>query len=155
MNAKTKRNELSPALRAWLDATPAVTERDLQNLRDAGKIPADDPAFQADYPKSLFIEKMLAAMKESGVTQTELAGRRGKSRQYSSKLLNEHRRINFTIETMCEFAHLLGRRVEIQVLGAAEALHVVRAMPPAGGGATNGAREQQQPAQRAKLSRAA
>jgi len=123
--------EMSEDLKTYLNSIPEVTEAQLEALRTAGQKLENDPAFQADYLKSRFVEQMLAAMEESGVNQTELANRWGKSRQYISKLLNEDRRINFTIETMCEFAHLLNRRVDIQAVRPSEVAHVIRVVPNA------------------------
>src|SRR4029077_1960435 len=97
-------------LREYLNTIPAVADEDLDQLRAAAAELDSDPAFQADYLKSLFVEKMLEAMKERGENQTQLALRWGKSRQYVSKLFNEDRRVNFTLETMSSLAQLLGCR---------------------------------------------
>jgi transcriptional regulator with XRE-family HTH domain len=108
-------------LKKYLAGIPEVTTEDLEALRTAAKKLDQDPSFQADHLKSRFVEEILAAMEENGVNQTELANRWGKTRQYLSKLLNEDRRVNFTIETMCEVAHLLHRRVDILVMPPSEA----------------------------------
>ena len=60
------------------------------------------------------------------MNQSELAKRWGKTRQYVSKLFNEDKRINFTIETMCELAHQLNRRLAIQVLEPNQVAYVMR-----------------------------
>jgi transcriptional regulator with XRE-family HTH domain len=118
-------SDLPEDLRTHLAAVPAVTADNLEELRDAAKQLDNDPAFQAEYLKSLFVEKLLAALGERNENQNQLALRWGKSRQYVSKLFNEDKRVNFTIETMAELAHLLGRRLEIQVLSPGESCHVV------------------------------
>jgi hypothetical protein len=118
-------------LETYLARVPDVTAADLEALRDAAEKLDQDPAFQADYLKSRFVEGMLAAMEENGDNQNKLAARWAKTRQYVSKLLNEDRCVNFTIETMCEFAHLVNRRIDIQVVRLSEAAHVIRAMPTA------------------------
>ncbi|HZM01732.1 MAG TPA: helix-turn-helix transcriptional regulator [Candidatus Saccharimonadales bacterium] len=121
MNAKNGTPKMNADVRMYLAGIPEVTPDDLESLKAASKKLGENPAFLADYLKSRFVEEMLAAMEENGVSQTELAKRWGKSRQYLSKLLSENRRVNFTIETMCEFAGLLNRRLDIKVLGLPKA----------------------------------
>ncbi len=121
MNAINEINTMrTQDLKKYLAAIPEVTTEDLEALRAAAKKLNQDPSFQADHLKSRFVEEILAAMEENGVNQTELANRWGKTRQYLSKLLNEDRRVNFTIETMCEVAHLLNRRVDVRVVRPSE-----------------------------------
>jgi len=129
MNADTSFSELPSELKKFLESVPPVTLRELEELRRAGEQLDQSPSFRADYLKSLFVEKMLEAMTEAGTKQTEIAKCLGKTRQYVSKVLNEDRRINFTIETMCEFAHLVGRYVDIQVLRVNEVAHILRTVP--------------------------
>jgi transcriptional regulator with XRE-family HTH domain len=118
--------DLPADLREYLAAVPPVTERDLAALRKAAEALDRDPAFQADYLKSLFVERMLEALAELGETQSGLARRWNRSRQYVSKLFREDKKVNFTIETLCELAHLLNRRVAIEVLREDEVAHVMR-----------------------------
>jgi transcriptional regulator with XRE-family HTH domain len=130
---KTTNIPLSPELpadiREYLATVPPVTEQDLTALRHAGEALDHHPAFQADFLKSLFVERMLEAMEEIGETQSDLARRWNRSRQYVSKLFHEDKKVNFTVETLCELAHLLNRRVAIEVLREDEVAHVVRCMP--------------------------
>jgi predicted XRE-type DNA-binding protein len=129
MNAKKEiATPPTGTLEEYLAGAPGLTTDDLEALRVAAEKLETDPAFQADYLKSRFVEKMLAAMEEDQISQSELANRWGKTRQYLSKLLNEDHRINFTIETMCEFAQLLNRRVDLQVVRPSEVTHVIRAV---------------------------
>src|SRR2546421_12527691 len=121
-------SELPQHLKTFLESVPPLTEQDLDELHRAGEQLDQNPSFRADYLKSLFVEKMLEAMSETGANQTEIAKRWGKTRQYVSKLVNEDKRVNFTIETMCEFAHLVGRVFDIQVLRPNEIAHVIRTM---------------------------
>lgn len=127
---KTTNIPLSPDLpadiREYLATVPPVTEQDLAALRKAGEALDHDPAFQADCLKSLFVERMLEAMEEIGETQSALARRWNHSRQYVSKLFREDKKVNFTIETLCELAHLLNRRIAIEVLREDEVAHVMR-----------------------------
>jgi transcriptional regulator with XRE-family HTH domain len=118
--------DLPADIREYLATVPPVTEQDLAALRQAGEALDRDPGFQADYLKSLFVERMLGAMEELGETQSDLARRWNRSRQYVSKLFHEDKKVNFTIETLCELAHLLNRRVAIEVLREDEVAHVMR-----------------------------
>jgi transcriptional regulator with XRE-family HTH domain len=130
---KTKHDSLSPALpadlRDYLETVPPVTAAELAHLQKAGEALDRDPAFQADYLKSRFAERMLEAMLELGETQSDLARRWHRSRQYVSKLFNEDKKVNFTVETLCEVAHLLNRRVDLRVLREDEETHVIRSAP--------------------------
>ena len=87
--------DLPADLREYLENVPPVTEQDLAALRKAGEALDRDPAFQADYLKSLFVERMLEALEEVGETQSDLARRWNRSRQYVSKLFHEE---SFDIE---------------------------------------------------------
>ena len=73
-----------------------------------------DPAFAADYIKSQFVEEILQAMDAQNLSRTELAERLGKTKQYISRVLNET--ANFTIETMVEISHALGKRLVVQLV---------------------------------------
>lgn len=121
--------DLPAELREYLQSVPSVNAKDLAELKQAAEALDRDPAFQADYLKSLFVERMLEAMAELGESQSSLAKRWNCSRQYVSKLFNEDKKVNFTIETLCELAHLLQRRVDIRVLRENEETHVVCTAP--------------------------
>lgn len=109
-------NELSEELRALLARVPKVEDLGLDALAKAAQDLDADPAFRADLIKGIFVERILQALEERNESQSELAKRWGKSRQYLSKLLNEDKRVNFTVETMCEIVHHLGHKLEILVL---------------------------------------
>jgi transcriptional regulator with XRE-family HTH domain len=120
MEANTMKNHRSNTVvpeNLRMDSNPVavLTDEDLARLKAAAAALDSDPEFQADYLKSLFVEKMLEALAERGENQTQLAQRWGKTRQYVSKLFREDKRVNFTIETMSSLAGLLGRRLELQV----------------------------------------
>jgi ribosome-binding protein aMBF1 (putative translation factor) len=117
---------LPPEIAALLATTPKTTPATLERLRKAGERLENDPVFQADFMKSQYVENVMQAMSEKGISQSDLARRWGKSRQYLHKLLNEDKRINFTIETMVEVAMLLDRRLEMHLLKKDEAAHVLR-----------------------------
>lgn len=119
-------NELPEDIRAWLETVPRLTKNDLEELRRAGEALDKDPAFRAELIKGRFVSEMLEAMEEAGKTQAEVARVWGKTRQYLSKLLNEDKRVNFTVETLCELAHMLNRHIDLQVLREDEVVHVMR-----------------------------
>ena len=129
MKTHPSNKEVPETLRAYLDTIPAVTDEDLDQLRSAAAELDVDPEFQADYLKSLFVEKMLEALEKRGENQTHLAQRWGKSRQYVSKLFREDKRVNFTIETMSTLAHLLGCHLELRVTAANNAASLPAAAP--------------------------
>jgi len=108
--------DIPESLRAYLETIPEVTQEDLAQLRASAASLYDDPAFCADLIKGRFVCEMLEAMEETGKTQSDVARAWGKSRQYLHKLLNEDKRVNFTVDTLCELAHLLNRRIAVMVL---------------------------------------
>ncbi len=118
-NIKMKNNPLPddlPAdLRAYLESVPPVSAEMTERVAAANRALENDPAFQADFIKALFVEKMYAALDERNETKSTLADRLGKSRQYIQKLFNEDNCVNFTIETLCTVAHALGRRIHMHV----------------------------------------
>lgn len=112
--------DLPGELRTYLNTVAPLGVEDVEELQAAANELDADPAFQADYLKGLFIEKILEALQERHETQSDLARRWGKSRQYVSKLFNESNRVNFTIETLCQMARQVGLRVEIRVVRPSE-----------------------------------
>lgn len=118
--------DLPEILRDYLATVPPVTEAMRKDLRAAAKALDHDPKFQAEYIKGLFVNFMFEAMNDEKLSQSEVARKWGRSRQYLHKLLNEDKRVNFTVETMVELAMLLGRRIEMNVLKQNEAAHVLR-----------------------------
>jgi transcriptional regulator with XRE-family HTH domain len=107
--------EISKDLQDYLQSIPSVTADDLEELKRAVLALDDDPGFQADLIKGQFVEAILQAMEAHGQTQSQVAAAWGKSRQYLSKVLNEDRRVNFTVETMTQLAHAVGRRLQVKV----------------------------------------
>lgn len=61
-------------------------------------------------------ETMAKALEASGITQTELAARLGKTKGYVSQLLGGGR--NLTLRTLADVADALGCRVQIQICPA-------------------------------------
>jgi len=114
-----KNNHLSadlPAdLRAYLESVPPSTPEMTDSLARANRAAQEDPQFDADLMKMVFVNEMLTALDERKETKSTLADRLGKTRQYIQKLFNEDKRVNFTIETLCTVAHALGRRVHMHV----------------------------------------
>lgn len=124
--------DLDPDLRDLLANTPKLTPNDLAELGTAVRELDNDPAFIAELNKSRFIETLLQAMNAQGVTQSELARRWGKTRQYVSKVFAEDRRVNFTLESMAELATLLGLRLDVRALSPLEESVTMRLLPDEG-----------------------
>lgn len=108
-------NDLPADLLAYLESVPPATPEMAARVAAANRALEDDPAFQADYLKSLFVENMYAALEERRETKATLAERLGKTRQYIQKLFSEDKRVNFTVDTLCAVAHALGRRVHLHI----------------------------------------
>ena len=107
---KGSTDSLRSELQEWLEAAPAVEEANAQ-LEGQYKDFETDPAFVADYLKMQFVEDVLAAMEDQGLSKSQLAQKLGKSRQYVGRVLNE--RANLTFERIAEFACALGMRVSV------------------------------------------
>ena len=130
MSAKINQSaDLSEELAALLDGTPSVSELDLDRLGKAVQDLDNDPKWKAEFLKGRFVAEISAALEEQAISQTELANAWGKSRQYVSKLLNEDKRVNFTIETMCELAHLVHRSLDLPLLKTNEVSQIFRCVP--------------------------
>lgn len=123
--------DLSDDLRAFLESSSDVTTATLSEVGVAAAELDWDAEFQADYWKAKFVSSVLEAMHEEHISQSDLASQWGRARQYVNKILNEDKRVNFTIETMVELATLLKRRFEIHVLKRNEAAHFLHVRTPA------------------------
>ena len=117
---------ISPELAALLAESQDVASIDQGRLQRAGEKLHDDPSWRAEGMKSLFVNEMLIALDEEGISQSELASKLGKTRQYVSKVFAENKRINFTIETMNSLAHSLNRRIELIVYKPQSAMGTFR-----------------------------
>ncbi len=118
--------KLEEDLQDYFSSADPLTSADLDELECAGKELESDPEFITSFYKSFFVEKVLEAMEEEGLTQSELASRLDKSRQYLHGILIQNRKVNFTIDTMVRISQALGRRFYINMLSQGEAAHVVR-----------------------------
>src|SRR3954453_20754382 len=78
---------LAEDLSAYLQQAEPLSRHDLDELKKAGEALDTDPQWRADYLKGLFVEKILAAMEEAQINQSQLAAKWGRTRQYVSKLL--------------------------------------------------------------------
>lgn len=128
-NAKANnvtRSEIEKDLLDYFADTEPLSSKELEELEVAGKELDSDPEFVTDFLKGFFVERILAAMEEEGVSQSELASRLDKSRQYLHGILMQNRRVNFTIDTMVNISLALGRRLYIEVLSQGEVAHVMR-----------------------------
>ncbi len=130
-----KENQPSSGLMALFENARPVNEIDREGFaRDVRKL-MDKPSFKAGVIKDQFIHNILEALDEEGISQSELARRWGKSRQYLSKMLKEDKRVNYTVDTMVEVMHHLGRRVEVHFPRANErtmVIHCLQAEPVRG-----------------------
>jgi transcriptional regulator with XRE-family HTH domain len=122
----TQNTDLPDILKEYLATAPKFDAKKRKALQAAADELDRDPAFLAEFQKSLFVEKILEAMEAQGISQSDLARRWGKSRQYLSRVLDEDRRVNFTLETIFELASLVGRKIEMHVLDPNEHTHVLR-----------------------------
>lgn len=108
-------DDLPAILREELERVPVFTPEMEAALAAANRAVQDDPQFDADLMKMVFVNEMLTALEERGETKAQVADRLGKSRQYIQKLFDEDKRVNFTVDTLCAVAHALGRRVHLHV----------------------------------------
>ena len=74
-----------------------------------------DPEFLAEYMKGSLAADIEEAMEELGISQSELAARLGKSRQYVGKVLKEENLNNFTIDSIAKIAAALERDVVLRL----------------------------------------
>lgn len=130
MNMKIEERQLDADLLELFRKARPLTSTEERRLAKAGEALDDDPAFRADYLKGLFVERILEAMADEGLSQSAIARQWGKSRQHLSRLLSEDRRVNFTLETMTELASLAKRKLDLVVLNPHEHTHVLRCHVP-------------------------
>lgn len=107
-------------LAALFASTAQATPADLARLEKAAADLNKDPAFVADVAKGLIVEDILRAMEAAKLNRNTLAAKIGKSRQYVGKILDEHRRANFTIDTLAELATALGVTLQVRMLSEKE-----------------------------------
>jgi len=115
MNKNTLPDDRPADVLAYLESVPPATPEMAARVAAANHALEADPAFQADYLKSVFVETMYSALEERHETKATLAERLGKTRQYIQKLFSEDKRVNFTMDTLCAVAHALGRRVHLRI----------------------------------------
>jgi len=115
-NSTTQARDLPADLAAIFAAAPDTRESDIAALTHAADALDRDPEFLADYAKGLVVEDVLRALEDSGLSKNALAEKIGKSRQYLSKILDEDRRVNFTIETLAKLSAALGLQLHVRML---------------------------------------
>lgn len=118
--------QLSDAALALFQQARKLSKSELDRLAESAGQLDEDPTFRAEYLKSLLLEQIREAMDDKGISQSELARRWGKTRQYLSRVLDEDNRVNFTLETLVELSTLVGRKVEVNLLDPSEHTHVLR-----------------------------
>ena len=107
----------------FADATAPSPEAQAE-LTCAGRELAQDPAFQAELAQAFFVEDLLRAQERAGVSLAQLAAKVGVSRQYMSRIVNEDRATNFTIESMAKITAALGCTLAVRMLLPGESLHL-------------------------------
>ncbi len=123
-------SDFPPELAELFRNARPVTPEMAAEIGEANRALAKDPDFMADCMKGYFVECVLQGLEETGLKKAQLGKRIGKSRQYINKILNEDKRVNFTIETMTQIAHALGRRLDLHVLENHEKAVVFNKMEP-------------------------
>ena len=89
----------------------AETRQLLDSLE--GKDLDKERSFLEDSLKARFVEDVCRVLKETGISQAELARRLGKSRQYVSRVLNEN--ANFTLGSLVDIALALDCTIELRI----------------------------------------
>lgn len=107
------KNELNREIDKLFASAQPLTEAELQSFGQKNREIMERPSFKAGVIKDQFVHAVLAAIDAAGINQNELAKRCGKSRQALSKQLDTEKPGNFSIDTMVELMHHLGRRVEL------------------------------------------
>mgnify|MGYP005855692417 CR=1 FL=1 len=113
---KNSGTDVSPELKALFAKSRPIEELDLKGLAEAFEELDRNPDFVAETCKAAFVEDVLQAVDEAGITKSELARRLGKSRQQIGALLDETKRNNFTIDTMAQISTALGRKLNVRML---------------------------------------
>lgn len=125
-NPALSTSELPADLAELFAGAPATRASDVDALNRAAAELDRDPEFLADYAKGLVVEDVLRALEASGMSKNALAEKIGTSRQYLSKILDEDRRVNFTIETLAELAAALELQLCVRLLPASERMIFLR-----------------------------
>lgn len=107
---------IPPEIAELLANTPETTQEMLDELAEANRELQNDPEFIADFERTKFVDSILAAMQERNVKRSELANNLGKSRQYVQKVLNEDARVSFTLKTMVQLCHALGKKLNLEIV---------------------------------------
>lgn len=110
---KTTIEELDLDIEKMFAGAKPLTEADLKSFGEKNREIMEHPSFKAGVLKDQFVHAVLAALGAEGINQSELAKRCGKSRQALSKQLDTNKPGNFTVDTMVDLMHYLGRRVEL------------------------------------------
>ncbi|NJE33578.1 helix-turn-helix domain-containing protein [Megasphaera sp. SW808] len=84
------------------------------DLKESLKNPEFKKAYDELEPEFMFIQALIDARREQGMTQKELAKRTGIDQSDISKI--EHGKLNISFKTMRKLAHGLGKTVQIQLI---------------------------------------
>ena len=119
-------DELPAELAELFRNSKPVSQDAIDAIAATNRALADDADFMADILKGYFVERVLDGLEETGLNKSQLGKRIGKSRQYVNKILDEDKRVNFTIETMTKIAHAINCRLDIHVLKKNEEAQIFR-----------------------------
>ncbi len=112
---KHETSQISDEIADLLASTPKTTQEMLEELAKANRELQNDPEFIADFERMKFVDSILEIMNDQNVKRTELARNLGKSRQYVQKVLDEDARVSFTLKTMVQLCHALGKRLKLDI----------------------------------------
>lgn len=98
----------------WLDSIPEQSSSGPSSHEEAVRDLEKDPGFRSDCLKDDFVEAVRSAMADEGYSQSKLAKKWGRSRQYLNKVLGVDGRINYSIDTMVSLMLSLDREVKIE-----------------------------------------
>jgi transcriptional regulator with XRE-family HTH domain len=109
-------------------ATP-VSDDDARRMKAVAEEADQDPSIQAELQSAMFVNSILNAMKEEGMSKSDLARKLGRSRQYLNRVLDEDEPGNFTVDTLSELANATNRKLAVLALRQDEYAHVGRCDP--------------------------
>lgn len=121
-------DELPAELAELFRNSSPVSQDAIDALAATNRALSDDADFMADLLKGYFVERVLEGLCDTNLNKSQLGKKIGKSRQYVNKILDEDKRVNFTIDTMAKIAHAIDCRLDIHVLKKNEEAQIFRTL---------------------------
>lgn len=112
-----KKDDLDLEMEEMLKNARPLSAIDLEGLAEANRAVSHDPRHVAAVMKGVFVNDILCAMHEQKLTQSQLAAKWGKTRQYLNSVLDQENPGNFTIDTIVSLSMTLGlvpQRIELK-----------------------------------------